>query len=195
MSLLLNRTTAPQLIRFFDHCFKQGVLDACERGNDIDVKEFLEDKKESWDFGTILEPSDYDWHAFRYWVYWLARKRGMKSLAENYFFRIRVKNYIWCALPYCMRFYLMGIEEWLRYPNPVGIELFKATPRIHWDPNEEVKTITKPDIISYLHEFEFQFKKVPIEQKIISDAAMTGFVQALFDLTRQYVTGSKDEDI
>lgn len=195
MSLLLNRTTAPHVLRFFDLCFKQGVIDACAYGNDLDTKEFLEAKEADWSFGTLEQPDDYDWQAFRYWAYWLARRNGMKTLAENYFFRIRSHNYVWCVLPYAMRFYLMGIREWLRYPNPVGIEMFKSQNRIHWDPNEKTKAITKPDIISYLHEFEFQYRRLDIELQPVSETAMSSFIQALFDLSRKYVTGKTEEDI
>jgi len=187
MKQLLNRTTAPQVIGFFDACFKQGVIDACELGSDLDAREFLESKKEDWSFGTLGVNGEYDWQDFRYWAYRIARLHRMKSLADGYLFRIRNKSYPWCILPYSMRFYLMGIQEWLNYPNPVGIEVFKATLRIHWDPNEKNKKITKPDIISYLHEFEFEYRNIQEEERPVSDSMMSGFVQAVYDLSRKYV--------
>lgn len=187
-SLLLNRTTAPHMVRFFDVCFKQGVEDACANGDELSTKEFLEEKSADWSFGVLGSGQEYDWEAFRYWLYFLARRRGMRTLAETYLFRIRTKNYIWCALVYCMRFYLMGIREWLRYQNPSAIEYFKTVPKVHWDPNEPIKKFTKPDYFSYLHEFEFAFRNVPKEEQIVSENAMTCFVQALFDLTREYVS-------
>jgi hypothetical protein len=120
----------------------------------------------------------------------------MKNLAENYFFRIRNKNYTWCILPYCMRFYLMGISEWLEYPYPGRKELFKKGSKGHWNPNSAVKTFTRMDIISYLHTFEFEYRKSPEEAHEVSEAAMSSFIQAIYDLSRKYVTGiEKEEDI
>lgn len=195
MSILLNRKTASHVLRFFYLCFKQGVIDSYEFGNDIDAKDFYEQKKADWTFGILGEPDDFDWEAFRYKAYWWARRKGMKTMAENYLFRIRTKNYIWCVLPYCMRFYLMGIKEWLNYPNPAGIELFKITANVHWDPNEPVRQITKTDIFSYLHEFEFEYKRFDDYDKSFTSASMSSFVQALFDLTRAYVVKDEEEDI
>ena len=194
-STLLTRTTAPQVILFFDDCFKQGVVDACEFGNDIEVKEFLTQRKEDWRLCPIGGEDTYDWHMYRYWLYWLARRHHHKSLAESYIFRIRGKNYLWALLPYCMRFYLMGIEEWLSYPNPGRIELFKSKPRFHWDPSCPNKGITRMDFISYLHNFEFEYRKLPDDMKELNDITMGSFVQALYDLTRKYVVRSEEEDI
>lgn len=193
MNYLLNRTTAPQAIRFFDVCFKQGVIDAYEFGNDIDAREFYEQKKEDWTFGILGKPDDFDWQQFRYQMYFLARRGKLKSLAEGYIFNIRNRNYLWCLLLYCMRFYLMGIDEWLRYPNPAGLGIFKVKQKIHWDPNEPVRNITKVDIISYLHEFEHDYSRLPEEEMPVSAVTMSSFVSALFDLSRKYVTGEEED--
>ena len=194
MSQLLNRTTAPQAVRFFWTCFRWGVMDACEYGNDLEVKEFYEGHRQDWTFGVLSNPADFDWQMFRNQLYWWARQAGLKSLAEGYIFRIRTKNYIWALLPYCMRFYLMGVGEWLKYPNPGAIEVFKAKPMTHWDPSESLAKVTRMDIISLLHNFEFEYRQTPEEGREISDAAMSGFVSYLYDLTRKYVTGSSEED-
>lgn len=194
-SLLLNRTTAPQAVRFFWTCFRQGVLDACEFGNDLDAKEFYERKTADWSFGLLGGPEDYDWQMFRQQLYWWARQAGLKSLAEGYIFRIRTKNYLWALLPYCMRFYLMGVGEWLKYPNPGGIQIFKLKPMTHWDPSSPVAKVTRVDVVSYLHGFEFEFRQTPEDGREVSEAAMSAFVKALFDLSSKYVTGREEEDL
>lgn len=193
MSFILNRTTAPHTVRFFWVCFRQGVLDACEYGNDIEAKEFCEEHKQDWTFGTLTKP-DLDWQMYRHQLYWWARQAGQKSLAEGYLFRIRTKNYSWAVLPYCMRFYLMGISEWLKYPNPGAIEVFKSKPMVHWDPSEPATKVTKMDIISYLHDFEYEYLHAADECKAISEASMSSFISALYDLSRKYVTGSAEEE-
>lgn len=195
MSILLNRTSAPQVLRFFGVCFKQGVIDAFEFGSDVDTREFYEQKKDDWTFGILGEPDDFDWEAFRYKTYWWARKNHMKALAENYIFKIRHINYLWCFLPYCMRFYLLGIKEWLDYPNPAGLELFKITPNVHWNPNEPVRQITRTDIFSYLHEYEFEYKRYAGDEKLFMANSMASFTQALFELSRKYKVKKDEEDI
>lgn len=194
-SQLLNRTTAPQAVRFFWACFRQGVFDACEYGNDLDAKEFCERHGRDWSFGVLGVQEDCDWQMFRNQLYWWARRAGLKSLAEGYIFRIRSKNYLWALLPYCMRFYLMGIGEWLKYPNPGGIQIFRSRPMTHWDPSSPVAKVTRVDIVSYLHGFEFDFRQTPEDGREVSEAAMSAFVKALFDLSSKYVTGREEEDV
>lgn len=176
-------------------CFQRGVLDAYALGSDLDAEEFYKARKEDWAFGTLTYPEENDWKAFRSQLYWWAREHKMKGLAETYIFRIRNMNYTWCLLPYCMRFYLMGIREWLDYPNPGRIALFKQAGKDHWNPNVPVKTMTRMDIVSYLHTFEFEFRRAKQGVLEVSEASMSSFISALFDLSRKYVTGTKEEDL
>lgn len=180
-------------LRFFDLCFKQGVIDACDHGDDIDAKAFLLERKEDWSFGLLPIEGPIEWPTFCHELYWVARKHGMKTMAESYLFRIRTKNYIWCLLPYCMRFYLMGVEEWLRYPSPVGIEVFKREKKTHWDPSSPIKKITKPDLFSYLHGFEFEYRKLDPEIAPVSETSMSNFIKALYDLTRPYLKDERED--
>lgn len=195
MSGLLTRTTAPQAIRFMYLCFQRGVLDAYAFGNDLDAEEFYKSRMDDWGFGTLAYQNEFDWKAFRSQLYWWARENRMKTLSESYIFRIRNKNYTWCLLPYCMRFYLMGIREWLEYPNPGRVEFFKQSGKDHWNPNAPIKSMTRMDIISYLHTFEFEFRRAEKGTLDISEASMSSFISALYDLSRKYVTGTTEEDI
>lgn len=194
MSDLLTRETAPQAIRFMYLCFQRGVLDAHAFGSDLDAEEFYKDRMADWGFGTLAHPGEFDWKAFRSQLYWWAREHRMKTLPEKYIFRIRNKNYTWCLLPYCMRFYLMGIREWLDYPNPGRIEFFKQSGKDHWNPNAPIKSMTRTDIISYLHTFEFEFRRADTGVLGVSEASMSSFISALYDLSRKYVTGKTEED-
>ena len=82
----------------------------------------------------------------------------------------------------------MGVEEWLSYPSATQIEIFKMNKRIHWDPNQPVKRFTRMDYISYMHEACFAYKKLDEENKPVTDTAMDSFCQAVYDLTREYVS-------
>lgn len=184
MKFLLDRAMAPHIIRFFDICFKQGVLDAYEYGDDMEAKSFLRARKEDWKFCTLTRENDQDWQTFRFTLYWWARRNHMSKLAEGFIFNLRTKTPAWCFLIYCMRFYLMGVSEWLEYPNPLPLEIFKHHGKIHWDPNERVKKITKPDFISYMYDFALDYRAIPEAERPMSVITMDGFVKALFDLTR-----------
>lgn len=193
MSDPLNRTSAPQIVRFFDICFKQGVLDAYNFSDNYEAKVFLDKHKESFDFGVLGEPDDYDWEMWRFTLYRWARHNHLTQFSENYVYRIVRKNYLWYLLPFCMRFYLMGIEEWLDYPNPAAIERFKQTARVHWAPqkNKSLQRITVNDFISYMQEFVYAYRRHPEEKRDMNVGVMDGYCQAIHDLTRKYDSGRK----
>ena len=181
----LNRTTAPQILRFFDVCFKRGVIDAMDYGDDLDTREFLQARKNEWSLG-ILGKEDSSWQFFCSNLYWWARNAKLMTLAEKYFFALRKKDLSWCLLPYCMQFYLLGIEEWLDYPNPANIEIFKSTPKLHWSPKGPIKKFIRPDYFSYLHNFYYQYSQIPEDLQTVSPTMMDSFVSAIYDLSSRY---------
>jgi hypothetical protein len=189
----LNRTSAPQIIRFFDLCFKQGVIDGCNFTDDYGAKEFVEKHKGAWDFGVLGEPDDFDWQMWRFTLYRWARYNHMTPFAENYIYKIVKKNYLWCLLPFCMRFYLMGIEEWIQYPNEAALERFKHESRIHWAPqtNSSLRKMTKSDIHSYMLQFAYEYRRAPEEVRVMNVLTMDGYCQAVHDLNQKYVKISK----
>lgn len=192
MRCLLNRSSAPTVVRFFDVCFKQGVIDACAFADDYGAQEFLKQHREKWYFGVLGEPDDYDWEMWRFTLYRWARKHHYMKFSSDFIYRIVNKTYLWYFLPYCMQFYLMGIEEWLEYPNPVKMEIFKGENRIHWKPVERhLRKITTDDTISYMQEFCYNFRRSPLsegEDRVMNPNAMDAFCQAIHDLTRKYDT-------
>lgn len=201
----LNRTSGPQIVRFFDICFKQGVLDAYNYGDKYGAKEFLNNHMAAWDFGVLGEPDDYDWEMWRFTLYRWARRNHLTSFAENYIFRISKKNYLWYLLPFCMRFYMLGIQEWLDYPQPMAIERFKQEKKVHWAPQENpsMRKITKNDFISYMQEFTYDYRRsqdnFEPDKRPMSVVTMDGYCQAIHDLTRKYDRGRKikikEEDV
>ena len=113
-------------------------------------------------------------------------ERYVYEQAEKYFFALRKKDVSWCLLPYCMQFYLLGIEEWLDYPNPANIEIFKSTPKLHWSPKGPIKKFIRPDYFSYLHNFYYQYSQIPEDLQTVSPTMMDSFVSALYDLSSRY---------
>lgn len=193
--LPLNRTTAPQVVRFFDVCFKQGVIDAYNYHDNYGAKDFLQRFKESWDFGVLGEPEDFDWEMWRFTLYRWARYNRFTRFAQEHIYSIVRKDYLWYMLPFCMRFYLMGIEEWLAYPAPTKLELFKKEFRVHWKPVlTQVRKMSVDDYISYMQEFTYEFRRSPYSQgenRKMSPRTMDAYCMAIHDLTRKYDTGRK----
>lgn len=188
----LNRTNAPKIVRLFDLCFKQGVYDACELADEFGAREFVESHKSSFSFGVLGDEGDVEWQTYRFVLYKIARRNGLTSLGENYILFIRSKNYMWALLPYCLQFYILGVEEWLRYPNRSAIELFKQKSRIHWDQNFPIKKFTLADYVSYMHDFAHAYRKMPVEEMPIGPGTLDSFCSALYDLTRKYVAEKND---
>lgn len=190
---ILNRTTAPVVLQFFDLCFKQGVLDAYKYGDDYEARDFMDRHKEAWDFGVLGDPEDFDWELWRFTLYRWARRHHFMKFSQNFIYRIIRRNYLWYFLPYCMRFYLMGIEEWLEYPNPSKIELFKKEKKIHWKPVEShLRKLMTCDYISYMQEFCLEYRRNPLsteERAPMTASTMDAFCMAIHDLTRGYDTG------
>ena len=188
----LNRHSAPQILRFFDLCFKQGVIDAYNFGDDYGAKEFVEKHKAAWDFGVLGEPDDYDWEYWRFTLYRWGRVNGFKGFAENYIYRISTKNYLWHFLPHCMRFYLLGIEEWLEYPQPTMLEAFKQEPKVHWKPvPANQRKMDVMDFVSYMHEWAHEYKRVPEEERQFAASTFDEYAKAIHTLNKKYNAAKK----
>ncbi len=184
----LNRTTAPQILRLCALCLKNGVLDAYELGDDYAAEEFVRKHKENWTYGVLGEPDDYDWKMWRFSLYKWCRRAGLSSFADNYLYEVKRFNYLYCPILMSMRFYLMGIEEWLSYPNPVGIEQFRAQTSIHWRPQGGGPLkLTKKDIIAELQDISYQSRRRPENEQEISFGILDEFCKAMYDLTSKYI--------
>ena len=183
---MLNRTTGPQVLRLFDICFKMGVIDACGINDNEEVRRFSSSMSDSWLFGVVGDSKPTDWRDYRFTLYKWCRGAGLTTFAENYIMMIRKENVYWCLLPYCMRFYILGVNEWLEYPNPAGIGIFKSSPKSHWDKNNKVSKFTKMDYISHMHDFAREYREIPEDLRPVSDASMDSFCSAIYDLTRKY---------
>lgn len=186
----LNRTSAAQILQLCALCFKRGVLDAYEFGDDYAAREFLESHSENWTYGVLGEPDDYDWKMWRYSLYRWCRSAKLVKFAETYLYEVKRFNYLFCPIVFSMRFYLMGISEWLDYPNPVGIERFKQERSRRWKPDGFMK-LTRTDIISDMQKIAYDYRRRPEEEQTVRDGVMIDFVSAMFDMTSRYVFKKK----
>lgn len=183
----LNRRSAPYIVRFFDYCYKRGVWDACDHGDDYEVRGFLEEHVVSWRFAVLGEPCDLDWETWRFLMYRWAKERGMNELAEYYIYEIVRQNHLWYFLPYCMRFYLKGMADWLKRPEPGGIDLFMSTPRERWVTDGRLSVrMVNTDYVSDMHMFAFEYRRVPEDDRAFSIIAFEQYARAIHDLTRKW---------
>ena len=183
----LNRTSAPQILRLCLLCLKNGVLDAYDLGDDYAVEEFLTKHKKGWTYGILGEPDDYDWKMWRFALYKWCRRHGLSTFAENYLYEVKRFNYLYCPILITMRFYLMGIEEWLAYPNPVNIERFRKESSLHWQPmGQGSQKMTRREIIAEMQDIAYQFRRRPESEREISFSVLDEFCSAMFDLTSKY---------
>lgn len=180
----MNRTTAPQILRLCVLCLKRGVLDAYELGDDYAAEEFLRKHKEEWTYGVLGEPDDFDWKMWRFSLYRWCRRAGLAGFAESYLYEVKRYNYLYCPIVMSMRFYLMGIEEWLAYPNPVGIERYRKESSSHWQPpGQGARKLTRRDIIAEMQNISYSFRRRPEEDREVSHGVMDEFCSSMFDLT------------
>lgn len=184
---LLNRRTAPQIVKLCAACFKQGVLDAYKLGDDYAARDFVAKHKKDWTYGVLGEPDDFDWKMWRFSLYRWCRHYRLAEFAERYLYEIKTFNYLYCPIVFSMRFYLMGIEEWLEYPNPVGIERFRQEPMSHWVPNvpRGSNKFTKRGIIVEMQEIAYQYRRRPEEDWDVRGGVMVEFGTAMVDLTSE----------
>lgn len=194
----LNRAFASGVIRLLDYCFKQGVIDACDLEDDYTAKEWLTARLEDGGYGLLSEiDTPFDWKRWRFVLYRWCRNARIGTLGEGYIDKIRKKQvYYFAVLPISMRFYLMGIEEWLEYPNPNGMTLFRSENRIHWKPMpSHLKVMRTDDFISYIQEFIYERQSRHFQDDL-SDARYDSFCSAIWNFTRKYpVYGDIRDDI
>lgn len=203
MNCPLNRTSSKKMILLFDYCFKQGVLDACAVEDDYAVQEWVNERFKDGKYGVLSDPDNtFEWKHWRFVLYRWCRNIRLPSLGEGYIDRVRsTSNFYFVALPMAMRFYIMGVQEWLEYPNPNNTVVFKQTAKIHWKPvPKHLKKMNVDDFISYIQEFVYEAKNR--ENKEASDASYDSFAMAMWQLTRKYPTyvdfrarEKKEEDV
>ena len=196
--LPLNRTTAPQVIRLFDSCFKRGVLDACAQDDDYGLKDWVEAHKSSGSYGLVYDDENFDWKRWRFTIERWCREDRLGSVGDVYLNSIHVRressrNFLFAVIPMTMRFYIMGVEEWLAYPNPLNTEIFKHTKKIHWKQvPKHLRNITTNDFLSILQEFIYERQRMHLEGDL-TERQYDSFSIAMYRFTRKYEIPDYDE--
>lgn len=167
-----------QIAHLFDYCFKRGAIEACDAEDDVAVTDWYEQRKKDGCYGLISDMGlDYDWRRWRFTLLRWCRMANLRSLADGFIDELKRDGNILSAIfPVSMRFYLLGVKEWLDYPNPINMEFFKHNMRIHWkDTNDK---FFNNDYIVYIHEFTYEAQDSGIEERLVR--RMDGFAQGMW---------------
>lgn len=183
----ITRRSAPEIIRLLDFCYKRGVVDACEVEDDIAVEEWYRSMIGSGHYGLVcMEEEECDWKRWRFFLLRWCRENRLSSLGYNYIDGIRKPTgFLYLIIPMTMLFYLLGVKEWLDYPNPLGMAIFKSKVRMRWPKDSLIKNMKNDDYISIIQEFIYKLRKNPmVEMKKIQPSTYDNFEIAMWQTTR-----------
>lgn len=179
---MINRQTSRMILKLFDTCFKKGVQDAYEADNEHWCQEFIEARHTRGDFGLLDVTDSYTWGEWRMILArWCRYTKNMK-LCPKFLDRIYTTNFYWAIFPIAMDFYILGIKEWLEYPNPLKLEIFKYESSVHWKPmpRKGLQKMSTDDKVSYVQEFAYERERTDPD----AHGKYTSFAQELWAFTR-----------
>lgn len=179
---MINRQTAKMILKLLDYCFKKGVEDAFDADNEHWCNEFIERRYAKRDFSLLDVTDSYDWKEWRMILgRWCRYNRNLK-LCPDYLDRVYSQNFYWSIFPIAMDFYILGIQEWLEYPNPYKLELFKVTSNIHWKPmpRKTLEKMSTDDKVSYIQQFAYERERIDPE----GNGKYINFAQEMWAFTR-----------
>lgn len=179
---MINRQTAKMLLKLFETCFKQGVIDACEQDDDYWCREFIEARRTQGDFSLLDVRDSYDWKEWRMIIGRWCRYTHNLKLCTLYLDKVYTKNFYWSVFPIAMDFYMLGIEEYLEYPNPINLELFKTKSGQHWKPMKTkiMQHMDRDEKVGYVQQFAFERERMDPE----ANGKYTAFAQEVWGFTR-----------
>ena len=165
MNSPITKKNGTDLLRLMDYCFKRGVVDACEVGDNYAVQTWYDEMLHSGRYGLVSFPDEeFDWRRWRFIIHKWAREQRFPYSCTDYIDGIRkAQGMGFVIVPMTMRFYLMGVGEWLEYPNDLAILMFKAKKFVRWSNKvpSHMKNMKNEDMILLIQEFSYEFKQYP----------------------------------
>lgn len=161
----ITKRNGTDLLRLLDYCYKRGVVDAHEVGDNYAVQEWYDEMLHSGRYGLVGFPDEeFDWKRWRFIIHKWARENRFPRNCTDYISEIRrIHGMQYVILPMSMRFYLMGVCEWLEYPNELAISMFKSCDYSRWSNKvpDHMKKMRKDDFILLIQEFVYEFNQHP----------------------------------
>lgn len=163
----INRSSARALMMLFDACYKMGVKDAIEVDCDMTCEEFCDKMYNTEKFGRVTLDYTYDWREWKYHLCQMVcesslyRVQGLKFFDSIYGY----SNYLACALPIAMDFYLMGIKNYCKHPNSGEWVKFEVEPYAIWGE----KSLRKPKMQDFVRIMTgFCYDRIRLDEEAIA---------------------------
>lgn len=186
--MIINRTSITQILALFDYAYKRGVVDAYEEGDDARCEKFVEEMSQSSEYGLLADDFRMSTREWKFIVGSWCHERRLIRLQTKYIERIYAKNHLAAILPVVQDFYVRGVKDWLEYPNPTRVEVFKNSSRAKWlISGRDRKIMTPYDYASKVQEFCFNRERRAIKglEELPKEAFMN-FSSEIWLSTRKY---------
>lgn len=121
----ITPTTTTMLLQLFYLCYKQGVSDAADLHDSNRCREYVERMQHGHRFGLVGKDYFIDWVEWRSIVALWSCRIAHRRLANQYLADVRTySHYDAVPLRLCMDCYVMGVEDFSKYPESIGLEVF-----------------------------------------------------------------------
>lgn len=168
-------------MRLFDACYKMGIKDAIEVDNEMQCREFCDKMYAPQKFGRIIYDYEYSWREWKYRLTQIIyddvmfRNQGLKyfDCITNY------GAYLACVLPIAMDFYLQGIKDYVKYPNPSNLLKFESKGFVLW--SKTPKKASMDDFVRLLT--GYCFDRIRVDREAI-EAKRARDLERLNDATK-----------
>ena len=113
------------LLQLMHFCYKKGVSDAADLHDTNRCVEFVEVMKNGHRFGLVGKNYFIDWIEWRSIVNLWSNKILFRTMANRYLANIETyHHYDAVPLRLCMDWYVVGVEDYTKFPEMVGLEVF-----------------------------------------------------------------------
>lgn len=135
---LINKRNLRKVFILFDHFYKMGVIDAMEKTDQWQARDFISRMRESGLYGTIEKDYSMGWKQWLALVRYECSLKNWLSVRDLLACITSSRGYVATILPLTMAYYLKGVEDYWNNPNPVNKTLFLSKDFNVW--GEKIKS-------------------------------------------------------
>lgn len=121
---IINGRNLKWVLTLFDHFYKMGVIDAMEKTDQWQARDFIARMRESGTYGTIEKDYSMGWRQWLALVRYESSLQNWKTTRDILGCITSSRGYVATILPMTMAYYLKGIEDYWNNPNPINKTLF-----------------------------------------------------------------------
>lgn len=161
----INYYSARSLMRLFDQCYKMGIRDAIKVGDEAILGEFCDKMYAPEKFGRVIYDYTYSWKEWKFRLTQILYEGDSQTMMPRRglkFFDCVTKysGYLACVFPVAMDFYLWGIKEYCKYPNPSNLVKFEEKGFQLW--GQKIKKVAMEDFVRKVTEFCYDREKIDL---------------------------------